>query len=108
MVNMEQRNRSRIDVNTTVDFTTPVKFFGSNAPNVFNQNKQDMKMMYTNADSLLNKLPELQVVLDETKPDVLAVTEILPKNASTPPREVEYQIPGYNQMFTNLRIAKEV
>ena len=36
--------------------------------------------MYTNADSLFNKLGELQTLISEKKYDIIAITEIFPKN----------------------------
>ena len=37
-------------------------------------------MMYTNADSLLNKIGELQALITEKKYDIIDVTEVFPKN----------------------------
>ena len=37
--------------------------------------------MYTNADSLSNKIHELELLARERKYDVIAITEVLPKNS---------------------------
>ena len=36
-------------------------------------------MNYTNADSLLNKISELEVLIGIVKPDIIVVTELFPK-----------------------------
>ena len=56
--------------------------------------------MYTNADSLLNKLPELSILTADYKPHIIIVTETLPKHCLYPVQECEFQLPGY-QMYTN-------
>ena len=55
--------------------------------------------MYTNADGVLNKREELQTLLQEFNPDIIAVTELIPKNLQNF-ELVEYQIPGYT-LFVN-------
>jgi endonuclease/exonuclease/phosphatase family metal-dependent hydrolase len=54
--------------------------------------------LYTNADSLLGKRDLLQLKIRELKPDIVAVTEILPKNQKRGDinHEEEYAIEGYN------------
>lgn len=39
-----------------------------------------LKVVYTNADSLLNKRDELLAIIEIDKPDIIVVTELLPKN----------------------------
>ena len=56
--------------------------------------------MYTNADYLLNKLPELPILTADRKPHIIIVTETLPKHCLYPVQECEFQLPGY-QMYTN-------
>lgn len=57
--------------------------------------------MYTNADSLLNKLNELKLLLINlhTKPNVIAITEVKPKNNSNFSLG-ELNLHGYN-LYTN-------
>ena len=56
--------------------------------------------MYTNADSLFNKLPELSILTADRKPHISIVTETLPKHCLYPVQECEFQLPRY-QMYTN-------
>ena len=51
--------------------------------------------MYTNADSLFNKMGELVVLVTERKYDVIAITEIFPKNHSLKYNDNIWNIPGY-------------
>ena len=63
------------------------------------QNDDNLKVMYTNADSLLNKKDELIAAIAENDYDVISITEIKPKTH----KEIilaEYQLPGY-EMFLN-------
>ena len=41
---------------------------------------KSLKCIYTNADSLRNKMAELKTVVYKEKPHIIAVTEIKPKN----------------------------
>ena len=54
--------------------------------------------MYTNADYLLNKLPELSILTDDRRPHI--IIETLPKHCLYPVQECEFQLPGYH-MYTN-------
>ena len=38
-----------------------------------------LKCIYTNADSLSNKMNELELMIEEINPDLIAITEVLPK-----------------------------
>ena len=52
--------------------------------------------MYTNADSISNKIDELQAIVDTYHPNIISITETLPKTRNpnlTPPI---HHIPGYN------------
>ena len=35
--------------------------------------------MYTNADTLTNKMPELKTLVKDIQPSVIAITEVIPK-----------------------------
>ena len=39
-----------------------------------------IKCMYTNADTLTNKMPELKALVKDIQPSVIAITEVIPKN----------------------------
>ena len=56
--------------------------------------------MYTNPDSLLNKLYELSILTADRKLHIIIVTETLPKHGLHLVQECEFQIPGY-QVYTN-------
>ena len=55
--------------------------------------------MYTNADGLLNKKDELQMLIAEYEPSIIAITELKPKRLKYF-EQVEYAFPGY-VLFTN-------
>ena len=55
-----------------------------------------LTIYYTNADNLLNKRNELQLVIASKQPDVLVITEIFPKNIeSTKISQAELNLEGY-------------
>ena len=54
------------------------------------------KILYTNVDSLINKIDELKLLIRQEEPHLVAVTEILPKNSVYPVQEQELQIDGFN------------
>ncbi len=51
--------------------------------------------MYFNADSLLNKRTELEALASIHEPDIIAVTEVLPKNCRDPVQKSEFNLDGY-------------
>ena len=57
--------------------------------------------MSTNADSLGNKLKELEVLCCEARPDIIVVTEVKPKNSTHRTTEAQLQLDGYD-LYTNL------
>ena len=61
-----------------------------------------LRCFYTNADSLSNKKNELAVVISTSKPDIIVVTEVLPKNCDVRPTEDEFQVKNYN-IFSNFK-----
>ena len=58
--------------------------------------------MYSNVDSLLNKRSELAEVIKTTQPDIICITEFLPKNSKFEVQESELTIENYNK-FSNLQ-----
>ena len=60
--------------------------------------------MFFNADSLLNKRNELKLLIDDQKPAVIGVSEVLPKNCKTKTQMAEICIDGYD-CFVNLSSA---
>ena len=63
--------------------------------------KPSLICYYTNADSLSNKIGELSTSIVLTKPDIIMITETLPKNVQTAVQESELKIDGYD-LFSNL------
>ena len=61
---------------------------------------QSLTVFYTNADNLINKRNELYHSLTSVKPEIICITEILPKNAVLPVGDCELQIQGFD-CFTN-------
>ena len=62
-----------------------------------------MIILYTNADCLSNKLMELQTLAYIEKPEIIIVTEILPKHSILGKiQEHEWQINGYNHITSDL------
>ena len=51
--------------------------------------------MYTNADTLTNKVSDLEAMANTHQPEVIAVTEVLPKNAQTSVILAEVALDGY-------------
>ena len=62
-----------------------------------------MRILYTNADSLHNKLQELKLLISslEHTPQIIAITEV--NNKSNNKAVInEFNIPGYELYITNL------
>jgi len=55
----------------------------------------NIKVMYSNVDSLLNKKDELITRISDDKPDIIALSEIKPKHAALF-NEEEYTLPDYD------------
>ena len=52
--------------------------------------------IYTNADQLNDKFNELQLLVKTHDPDIIAITEVKPKNCRFQPQIGEYLHDGYN------------
>ena len=53
-------------------------------------------MFYTNADQVLNKKDDLLVMISTDKPDIIVLTEVIPKAQSNPIPLSQLAIPEYN------------
>ena len=62
---------------------------------------QPLSCLYSNADSLLNKMDEFRSRIADLQPDIIAVTEVLPKHSHDKITSVDVQLNGYS-MFQNL------
>jgi hypothetical protein len=60
--------------------------------------------VYTNADSLFNKLGELQTLISEKKYDIIAITEIFPKNQNLDYNDNLWNIPGYTFHYPTQKV----
>ena len=68
---------------------------------------QTCKILYTNADSLLNKKHELILRIQNIEPDIIAIVEALPKNVISCPLEAEFSLKGYS-LITNFDVSKNL
>lgn len=72
--------------------------------NRVNKGTKVLKVFYTNADTLTNKLPEFFSSIKIESPDIVFITEVKPKNFKdgTGICEVLFQMDGYNMINSNL------
>ena len=61
-----------------------------------------MKCLYTNADQLPNKLNELKDRIELYNPDIIAITEVKPKNPKAANQLSEFALPNYNMFPVNI------
>ena len=52
-----------------------------------------------------NKISELRTIVTVKSPDIVCITEVVPRNTTTSVQESEIQLQGYD-MFSNLSDAK--
>ena len=57
---------------------------------------------YTNADQFLNKRDDLLLHIAGNEPDIIMITEVLPKVQPSFISDAQLYIPGYN-LFTNFK-----
>ena len=67
----------------------------------------NLKFLYTNCDTVTNKLDELEASIDMNDPDIIVLTEILPKNNRYMLQTSELEIRGYS-LFTNNYELKDI
>ena len=65
-------------------------------------NNDKLSCIYTNADQLNNKFNELQLLVKTHDPDIIAITEVKPKNCKFQPLIDEYLLDGYNMRGANI------
>jgi exonuclease III len=63
--------------------------------------------MYLNADQLLNKMEDLRALISNVYPDLLIITEVIPKAQRNPIPEPLMNIDGYEK-FTNFKFTEEL
>ena len=59
-------------------------------------NNGKLSCIYTNVDQLNNKFNELQLMVKTHDPDIIAITEVNPKNCRFQPQIGENLLDGYN------------
>ena len=52
--------------------------------------------MYTNSDTLTNKISELIIAIEHNNPDIVVITEAAPKNNRYTLQKSELEIKGFN------------
>ena len=63
---------------------------------------KSLKVLYTNADNMMNKRGELELRMKQNDYDIIGITEIFPKNTSNTDIQLsEWHISGYNT-FINI------
>ena len=65
-----------------------------------------LKIVYTNADSLSNKMRNLEILSNCESPDIISVTEINPKHTRVCLCEREIHLDGYT-LYTNLHVPEK-
>ena len=63
---------------------------------VASNNRHKLSVLYTNADNLINKRNNSTATLSCDNPDIICITESLPKNPLLAIQESELQLTGYN------------
>ena len=77
---------------------------GTNTTNtipVTNKTTQNLKIIYSNVDQLPNKRDELGKLVLDQNPDIIQLTEILPKHKTDINSDIEFALPGYHKPFIN-------
>ena len=63
-----------------------------------------LKVMLSNADTLTNKLTELDFIVSQENPHIIAINEVMPKNAKREIYREEFHITGY-EMITDPNVV---
>ena len=61
------------------------------------EDKIGLKCMYSNVDQLLNKMEDLRLIIAVDQPDIILLTEIIPKAQKNPIHETLLDIEGYEK-----------
>ena len=62
-------------------------------------NFQSLTVLYTNADQFLNKRDELQMFITGNEPDIILISEVLPKSHCNSVSSSRLSLNGYNMFF---------
>ena len=69
--------------------------------NIIIRKYNNMRILYSNVDSLPNKLYELLIEIGIHQPDIMMITEVLPKNEETKTTKESISINGF-EVYTNI------
>ena len=98
-------NSSECEVNSTTNSSSTGIENVSSLQHALSENES--LMLYTNADSLMNKRDELETLISINKYDIVVITEVLPKTRiSSTISETEFHINGYRMFTTELSSHK--
>ena len=61
--------------------------------------KNSLKFFYTNADQFVNKRDDLLARIADDEPDVILITEVIPKSQSNPIAPALLKLDGYKPSF---------
>ena len=61
-----------------------------------------LKYLYTNADQFLNKIEDLKMMIAGDEPDLMMITEVIPKAQKNPISDVQLKIDGY-KVYKNFK-----
>ena len=61
--------------------------------------KEGLKFLYTNADQFVNKRDDLVSFISNDEPDIIMITEVIPKRQIHPITQALLDIEGYNSVF---------
>ena len=62
--------------------------------------------MYSNVDQLLNKVEDLKVLITTNEPDIMLLTEVIPKAQKNEIHEAQITMPGYEK-FVNFSFSEQ-
>jgi hypothetical protein len=93
---------SKKQINHSKSVHKTVNSFNSNSSNVTGGKDfkllTELKCVYTNADSFMNKFDEFRTcfINDESDPHIIMITEALPKNSRYSTSKAEFNLDGYD------------
>ena len=70
------------------------------------KDKLGLKCLYTNADQLMNKMEDLRSMIADDLPDIMIITEVIPKAQKHAISEALLNVDGF-QKFTNFSFTEE-
>ena len=67
-------------------------------------NVNKLNVLFTNADSLMNKRTDLEIFIGEQlhKPDIIGIVEVKSKNSNDLPQLSEFSLKGYDIHYVNV------